>query len=420
MAVPSALVLLLLPAQARAEPHRLCIYLDIGDQFWDASPRAADGEEFHEEFGRNEGAASYPAQRWLARVRNATTDAVLFGWSPLDGSGCADFELPADETQLMVEWVQWAAWGTGNQLVGYQCEASLLDCRLVPIMRSVNANVATGITEIVDGQSVEPESIDWLFWAATFAEERFASIGEQPLENTRIYVGYDPADVLPGATQADRTFGNQPSLVMKGESWHSKFTIAHELGHLQTIIAQYPSFGPAELDYCHDPAAYPAVPVGCNPEHFMDRPEWQAAALIEGIAHWYAVSVWNDVDLVGDCPLCPVRYVEPVKEDDARTYLVPRPNQPQCNYTTESPCSDGVGIEWDWLSAFRLFRLGASEPPSFHTMFTMAAAAYEAGNWIPNGPDGDFWDAFDEAMEAHLGADHASWHAAALQMELNR
>ena len=48
---------------ARAEPHRMCLYLDIGADYWDASPRAADGEDFREEYGRNEGPRSYPAQR---------------------------------------------------------------------------------------------------------------------------------------------------------------------------------------------------------------------------------------------------------------------------------------------------------------------------------------------------------------------
>jgi tetratricopeptide (TPR) repeat protein len=32
----------------------MCLYLDIGGDYWDASPRAADGEDFREEDGRNE------------------------------------------------------------------------------------------------------------------------------------------------------------------------------------------------------------------------------------------------------------------------------------------------------------------------------------------------------------------------------
>jgi hypothetical protein len=77
-------------------------------------------------------------------------------------------------------------------------------CNLDIALETLPANMATGTTVVV----VEPifiEDIDLAFWVASFAEERFASLGEQPLNDTRIYVSYDPLDVLPGATQADRT-----------------------------------------------------------------------------------------------------------------------------------------------------------------------------------------------------------------------
>lgn len=95
---------------ARAEPHQMCLYLDIGGDFWDASPRAADGKDFREEYGRNEGPTSFPAQRWLARVRDEAADEIVFGWRPLDGNGCAAFELPGGETELTMEWMRWAVW----------------------------------------------------------------------------------------------------------------------------------------------------------------------------------------------------------------------------------------------------------------------------------------------------------------------
>jgi hypothetical protein len=408
---------------AQAEPHQLCLYLDIGDDLWDASPRAADGENFREEYGRNEGSTSYPAQRWLARVRDEATDDIVFGWRPLDGNGCAAFELPGGETELTIEWVRWAVWNdapeTGNQLVGYDCNAVMTGCDLLPAARTLPANMATGITEVVI-ELLDTEEIDLLFWAATFAEERFASQGEQPLDNARIYVGYDPQNVLPGATQADRTFGNQPSVVIDGDSWHSKFTIAHELGHQQTISASQASFGSADLDYCYDPNVYPVAPAGCPSNHTFDSHEWQAAAAVEGIAHWYAVSVWNDVDLV-ECENClaGTRYVQPLAADDARAYIVPR-DTALCTDLDVPQCPAGVGNEWDWLSALRLFRLGAPATPSFRTMFRMLSVFYASGTWNANLATDAFWTGLDQTMAAQLGANHAAWQAAAMQMELDR
>lgn len=411
--------------EASAEPHQLCLYLDIGDDFWDASPRAADGEEFYEEHGRNQGPTSYSAQRWLARVVDESTGSIVFGWDPLDGAGCASFELPPQETVLTVEWLRWAVWDdspdTGNQLVGYRCDAAMSSCQVDRSSVSLAANIATGTTEAIapfDASLVH--EVDLALWAASFAEERFASMAQQPLASTRIYVGHDPTNVLPGATQADRTFGNQPSVVVEGNAWRSKFTIAHELGHQQTIVAQHASFGSADLDYCYDPSVYPATAAGCSPNHTVKSHEWQAAAAVEGIAHWYSVSAWNDVDLV-DCLNCTpsTRYVAPSAADEAIAYIVPRPF-PLCTALDAPQCPAGVGNEWDWLSAFRLFRLQAPSTPGFRTMLTMVSAAYATGNWTTNLASDAFWTSFDQAMVGHLGANHGAWQAAAAQMELDR
>jgi len=394
----------------------VCLYLDIGPELWDASPRAADGEDFREEYGRNTGPTAYPAQRWLARVRDEATREVLFGWAPLDASGCAEIEI-GGETTLAFQWARWAVWSdTGNQQVGYFCDPWMASCELEVKYESVPANLATGITEIIL-TDLDYVPVDVVLWATSFAEERFSAMNEQPLFDTRLYVSYDAQDILPGATQADRTFADQPSVIINGQSWRSKNTIAHELGHHQTIIAAHPSFYLDDIDYCHDPLHYPDAPQGCPSNHAMDSHEWQAAALIEGIAHWYAVSTWNDIDLV-ECLNCQagVRYVDPTAPDEAWTYIVPR-DEPLCA-SMDDPCPAGVGNEWDWLSAFRLFRLQAA--PSFRTMFGMASAAFGAGNWPLHSPNAAFWLAFDQAMAVHLGPSHGAWITAAESMELDR
>ena len=424
-ALPCALLVIVgfHAGSAQAQPHQVCIYLDLGADLWDASPRAADGEDFREEYGRNEGPTSYPAQRWLAHVVDARTGTGLFGWEPLDGSGCASFDLPDGAGVLGVEWVRWAVWeddpDTGNQIVGYSCTTEMMGCSLTQSARLVPADIGAGVTEVIVTQD-QIEPIDGVMWVASFAEERFASLGEQPLEDARIYVSHDPAMLLPGKTQADRTFGNQPSVIIQGKAWHSKFTVAHEYGHLQTVMAANPSFGRDDLDYCYDATLYPLSAIGCTPNHSVDGHEWQAVAAVEGIASWYSVSVWNDVDLV-ECQNCQsgVRYVHPTSETEALTYAVPR-GSPLCTAMGEPQCPAGVGNEWDWMSAFRLFRLQAPMLPSFRTLFTMLSAAYQAGTWPPAAADGSFWEAVDLAMVDHLGPHYAAWSDAATQMELDR
>lgn len=99
--VALAVLMFAWPRAALAIDHEVCLYFDIGDQFWDASPRAFDGREFREEFGRNESSTSYPAQRWLARV-SASGGETLYGWGPLRNDGCVRVDAPNLERPLTI------------------------------------------------------------------------------------------------------------------------------------------------------------------------------------------------------------------------------------------------------------------------------------------------------------------------------
>lgn len=442
---------------AHAVPHRLCLYFDIGDQLWDASPRAADGEEFWEEYGRNTGPMGYPAQRRLVHIRDDSTGQAVWGWRPLGGwapftpdatrgcncgeqpippppadAGCADFELDDPRTTLMVQWTRWSVWGdpqdptapdTGNQIIGYNCDETMTGCEFdITIIPGVVPDPG-GVTNVVIpfGEALNVEPVDLPFWAVTFAEDRFAALGEQPLENTTVYVGYDEANVLPGLTQADRTFGNQPSVVIAGDSYHGKFVAAHEYGHQQTMAASQPSFGQQHLNYCYSSDTYPATDATCDePQHLAFSSEWQGAAALEGFAHWYSASTWHDVD-DEECINCQNRtsFIHVAGESTATTYDVPR-GQPFCPATIEDPCPAGVGTEHDWVSALRTYRLDAAITPGFRTMFTMLEAYYGTGNWVSADPSDAFWLGFDAAMTDHLGPGRTDWQAAAQAWRLDR
>lgn len=449
--VGSAIVVIVISwsIEARAVPHRLCLYFDIGDEFWDASPRVADGMEFDEEYGRNLGPTSYPAQRRLARIRDESNGEVIWGWRPLGGwapfaqdadpacscgtqqpppepgdAGCADFDLDDVNTTLTVEWTRWSVWGdpqdpsapaTGNQIVGYNCDETMTVCDFeFPNLGGISADMSGETTVVIPFLPPNARNVDLPFWAITFAEDRFAALGEQPLENTRVYVGYDEANVLPGVTQADYTFGNQPSVVIDGDSWHGKFVATHEYGHLQTMAAHHSGFGPADLNYCYDPATYPATGNECTPNHLLFSSEWQGAAAIEGFAHWYAASSWHDVDDEECLPSCSIRtsYVSISGPSMATAYEIPR-GTPACGGTAEDLCPIGVSNEHDWVSALRVFRLSADTTPDFRTMFTMLEAFYGTGGWVAADPSEAFLEGFNQTMVGHLGAGYDVWLDAA-------
>lgn len=438
-----------------AAPHRLCLYFDIGDEFWDASPRAADGEEFWEEYGRNTGPTAYPAQRRLALITDESTGDVLWGWRPLGGwdafaadpdpacncgvqprppdpgeAGCADFELDDPTTTLALRWTRWSVWGdpqdptapaTGNQIIGYDCDATMTICDFdIPEIGGIPVDLAGQTDVVIPSDHPDLLPVDLPLWAITFAEDRFAALGEQPLVDTRVYLGYDAANVLPGVTQADRTFGNQPSVIISGDSYHGKFAATHEYAHQQTIAAAQPSFGPADLDYCYDPAAYPAIPNGCPSNHLMFSSEWQGAAAIEGLAHWYATATWHDVD-DEECDNCMNRtaFVRITDATTAVAYDIPR-GHPVCPAAVQDPCPAGVGNEHDWASALRRYRLDAAATPGFRSMFTMLVAYFETGAWVAADPSDAFWGGFQHAMAGHLGSGHADWQAAAQAWRLDR
>lgn len=442
--------------EAQAVPHRLCLYFDIGDEFWDASPRAADGEEFDEEYGRNLGPTSYPAQRRLARIRDDSTGEVVWGWRPLGGwapfpqdpdpacncgiqppppepddAGCADFDLDDVNTTLTVEWTRWSVWGdpqdpsapaTGNQIVGYNCDDTMTVCDFeIPNVGGLPADASGETIVVIPFVPPAARAVDLPFWAITFAEDRFAALGEQPLDDTRIYVGYDEANVLPGLTQADFTFGNHPSVVIGGDSWHGKFVATHEYGHQQTMAAHHPGFGPADLNYCYDPATYPTTPNDCAPNHLLFSSEWQGAAAIEGFAHWYAASSWHDVDDEECLPGCAIRtnYISISGPTMATAFDIPRAS-PTCPVNVEDPCPAGVGNEHNWVSALRVFRLNAVATPDFRTMFTMIETFYGTGGWVAADPSDAFWVGFDQTMVSHLGPGYDDWLTAAETWRLDR
>ena len=413
------------PATARA--HVVCLEFGIARDLWDASG-PTNGNEFYEEYGRDDGAGSFVAQRWIARVRDDADGRTLWGWQPLDGDGCADFDLPTGVTDLQVQWVRWAMWDadadpdapdTGNQIVGYNCTPTE-EC-LFQLLDEVIPVDTDGTTELSPDTVLLDDDVtlsDLGLWAATFSEERFASLDEQTTTESRVYIGSDPGGILPATTQADYTFGNQPSVCLETNAANSKFTVAHEYGHLQTIVVATvqnpPRIGEADIDY------------GGN-EHSFNSIERQSAASIEGMANWYAVATWHDLEErpppgLPNCVMCSAseRYIQPSSATSRQPFLVsPTPTDPQCDPPGGPVCGAGDANEWDYLVALSEFYQSSSDP-DLRLMFTMVSDFFINGTWVVTGSTGDFWTNFSSRMATHLGSANTDWSTAAAAWSIDQ
>jgi hypothetical protein len=436
------------PSEARAVEHTLCLDFPVGGELWDTSRVDAMGvvtrEEWEEEGRDVAGQVSYPARRWLARVfdTGAEPDELVWGWQPLDGDGCATFDIDSTSTSLRVEWVRWAIWDatadggadpnvpdTGNQVVAYECDVNTTtaasQCTFEAPRTTTAAASTTGPTQVTtegldNGGLLE---IDIPMWCTSFSEERFAVDGNNPTTDSTVYLAVDPADpeVGPGeaiaeGTFSSRLFGSRPTVVLEGETaWRSKFEAAHEYGHTQTTLVNS-ALDEGDLNYNYTASG-----------HLFDSQEWQAAAAVEGFADFYAVSVWHDVDLVPPMAcinLCSERvyYLEPQDATNAQERRFPRSGGPVCedDMTGMLDCADGVSSEWDWAVALWEYRQIATSPVDLSVMFQMLTATYNNQTWYSSGENDDFWSEFDQQMQSHLGSSYSDWVSAAQDLRLDR
>jgi hypothetical protein len=418
------------PVGAEAAMHKVCVDFELGPELWDASPRPdgpsctnneectalgfnkcgdiqprvcqMDPRDFGEVYGRWEGERPFVPQRWLARVHEAN-GLDLWGWAPLDEGGCTgEFETSA--THFDVYWTRWAVWSNGNQTVGYtcdsmdNCEFEFLEEVLALEAETQGDPLITNVT-ITGGELNDIEdrgSLTYAFWAATFSEER-ASYHD----DLTTLVAYDPTGDFQDGTKASRYLGGYPGLVVKGEGYHSKFVCSHEKGHVETALAPIPAFSEADIDYGYN----------MSPSHTWESEEYQAVALVEGMANLYALSVWHDLDQPG-----------PNNGVDAATTAdlfgaKPVPHSGVLSDPVCDTCPAGVGNEWDWASALRVF-IEDVEPP-LALVFEIIEAVYDEG-WVASGTTSAFWTNFDAAMQTHLGSDYGAWLDIAEEWGLDR
>jgi hypothetical protein len=396
------------PSMAHAVQTRVCINVpnDPG-QLWDYSP-TMDGRDAREDFGRLDQPGALRVPRILTQVR-FDGGATIWGWAPVGDDGCTPpLEIPAG-ANLDVETYWWSYFADSDvSVVSLACVEDDADCTT----GSQIANVIvpqSGPTEAF----LEGSRRAYVHFAAAFAESR-------PQMNSPAGTEYYTRTGLPLKTVANRFAGGKPTANFGGEAFRAKFTVAHEYGHLKTLVQALPGFSNADVDYCYGEGP-------CTANHTLSSPEWQAAAAIEGFANFHAMSVWNDLDgdlrdgilvkaldeSTWDCRYRtdPNMPFSPLPDDcvDANSPLsvIADSWHYQLNCAPES-CPAGVATSSDWTFALWDMRLYTSV--QLPILFNMLPMAYP---WPINGENHHYWTNFVNAANIQLGGDLTTWYGVA-------
>lgn len=374
-------VVAFVPREATA--HELCLTLELGPRYEDASP--GDGE-FFEDYGRDDGTDPYPAQRWLARVIAANgpdSGQTLWGWDALDAGGCtSDFEL-LGATQVTVRYLPWAYFAsTDNSIVAYDCAGSGPCQASTPITGPVAAS-GSATRLVIDSPSVAPW--ETALWAASFAEELHAYWTGATTYLLTATGGSGAA--------SNRSVGDQPTSAFATGSERSKFTVAHEYGHLQTLLVPEPDFGEDDVDDSRGGAG-----------HLFAEKEYQRLAATEGFANFYSGMTWHDIEQGSADSITYLLW-------DGLTLTAVPLTAVECTYEPLTPaepgyiedeCDDGEAVEKDWATA--LLELYRDEEVALGAVMTLLRATFP---WPTN--ETQFWGDFQISAVAHLGSDFAAW-----------
>jgi hypothetical protein len=399
-AVSTAAVLAILyPSTAHAVAVRVCITVENDPALLlDYSP-TMDGRDALEDFGRLDQPDALRVPRILTRIQS--NGATIWGWAPVGDDGCTTtFDAQAG-TSIDIENYWWSYFADSEvSVISLECDQDDSDCVTGPSSELDMALIPTsgGIIEV----TLDASRRSFVHFAASFAESQTPT---SSISGTRYYTRTG----IPLNTVGNRFAGGKPTANLGGDAFGRKFTVAHEYGHLKTIVQSTPGFSDADADYCYGEGS-------CTANHTMSSPEWQSAAAIEGFANFYAMSIWNDMD---GSP----RDAVLVKALDDSTWdcrYQPDPNMfvpmlPDACVAANSPltvvadswhyqlncspdaCPAGVATQSDW--AFALWDMRLYTSAQFPVLLNLLSTAYP---WSINGENQLFWNNFVNAANVQL------------------
>jgi len=338
--------------------HQLCVTFPLGSTYADASPRryglafpGQPSKDAGETYGRTD--EPFPALAMLVRVRDPGQEPgglTLWGWAPLDEEGCTELFSTTSKV-VTLEYYDWAYFEDGTGVVTYDCWSDTT----CTFERS-QEDIVLATDGITHHELAELKPTTATFWGTVFATFRRPLVHGIPLYGV----------LTRGYTAARHNLGGWPTANFRGSvddrrgADTSKFTLAHEWGHIQTILTSTPitvedidyGYTPDECvddpdDDDYDPECVPSM------QHTYDSLEYQSAASIEGFADWYAMSVWNDESQPEAV------YIIPRSADNFQKIYYESEYSPVCG---QQSCPPGVANELDWAFALWALQARVSEP----------------------------------------------------------
>lgn len=446
----------------------MCLDFDLGPNLFDASPRPPSGKtcltnvncdpadpllapweecindvcvpitsDYGEDYGRWEGLRPFDGSRYLVRVSD-TSDNVLWGWQPLDDTGCTGVfdDGGLDVEQLFVQRTRWVVTPAGHSILGYECELSNEAnpmqaesddgaCQLPDFPGLVLGTGSASSDCLSTGADVDRctqwtvttlsgaiEPIDNNLWATTQADRRTNFV-----DPSYVYLLQETDTANNSGTSTGPALGGHTSIRFKFNQWHDKHSPAHEYGH--AIAFNIPNRqGGHPTQY----GASPDVDTSLGGDgHLVDSIEWQAACAVEGLANVVALATWND--LTEDDV---VQYLDPAGLGGG-SQLITLQERFDHPAASTSPCDGtvlaGRSCEQAWGSAMREFLRGPSPDADLETVLLMVTEAHAEPpyTWYPNGGDSDFADEFDLAMSAYLTTgEYSDWSSLAVTWGLDQ
>ncbi|PRQ07395.1 hypothetical protein [Enhygromyxa salina] len=428
-----------------------CPRFDLDNDYEDASVQA----DMREDFGLDDSPDRWRPEAMLVRVLDNQGD-VLKAWGPLNADGCtSQLTTPSpNDTQFELEYVLWSVFWRPNSpqtfVITYDCD-ELKPCVLPrrSFAWTTPAGAAVVDTQFIasgdEGQELREALL--VYWATAFSESRVSmerdahiyarSLGSADLGGG-VYMacptGYCPNGAtcetrpVPGfdhcrpKSRGTANVGGRPTLDIAANdpagdgAPETKFTIAHELGHVQTLWAAGYGSMPVDVNY-----GWCSSIIGSDSTHTADSPEWQSVALSEGFADFYATAVFNRLE--------PGAWfgAEDV-ENDTQRY------QAQCQASLDSLimkgkcaqpgdatlCTDpGGSNEIDWAGTLWDFAKVVGTP-QLSDVLSLLVEAMHSGAWDPGSTTIDAYNTILQAAFQRFPANAGDFDAAAQANGTNR
>jgi hypothetical protein len=409
-----------------------CPRFDLDADYKDASPTAG----IREDFGLEDDPDRWEPKAMLVQVQDVNSGEVRLGWGPLDANGCTPpvWTPSSSDTEFAFQYALWSHFVRPAKpdtfMIVYDCE-QMQPCVLP--RRYVEWTTAQGdavqetrfIASADVGEQFREELM--VYWASAFSEWRLSMgfdahiyarvLGSADLGGGQVLAcptGYCPNGTtceMKGAiefphcrtkTRGTTNVGGHPTLdigagAVDGEEWSGapemKFTIAHELGHVQTLWVPGSSAPIMEVNY-----GWCSI-VSTDLTHTPQSPEWQAAALVEGFADFYSVAVFNEFEEGA-------WYQEEDVESDTMRFQAQCPaslaglmGKAKCMAPGDATmCSEaGASNEIDWAGTLWDFTKvlgGTSQLPSVLLLLSDAGALnWDPGSLTPNAYNNILWAA---------------------------